>query len=277
MREYALQYLAQKDYSNLFNLLKNNDIFNELMNDSIFKQIFSTNFDDLFHSENDPEIHIGILYSFHISPNYKFELSKVEEEKVIKFLIDTTSNVKYAKLLPDYEPSKKIIFQYQEELRKKVRSNQKELERQNELKVVEQFSNNTSIIKSIFNSPQEKEFYLACKQVFDKEIIIPNASLTTIFNSKVIKEKYPQYFNYFLSASVDFIIVNPDTFIPTLFFELDSKTFHSKSKSMENDRTKNYLFNEFGKSLIRIEKNNLNQGIEEFTLFLRKKKAEYEN
>lgn len=274
MREPALQFLATKNYDSLFNLLKDNIVFNDLITDDIFKQIFSANFDDLFKSENSPEIYIAILHNFHRSKDYIFSLSKTEEQKVLKFLIDRTKKYDYAKLLPNYEVSINIINKHESEIKRKAEEDYKKIQKQNTLNVVNLFSNNTSIIKSIFNSPQEKEFYLACKRIFFNEIILPNVSLTTIFNSEIVKEKYPDHFLYFLMASVDFIIVDPETFIPFLFFELDSKTFHSSNSSIENDKTKNFLFKEFGKTLTRIMKN---QEDNDFESFLREKKSKYEN
>jgi hypothetical protein len=276
MRESALQFLVQKNHDGLFNLLKDDTIFNELIQDSIFTRIFFENFDDLFNSENS-EINIAILYTFHKSKNYAFSLPNYEYEKVLKFLIDKTKKYEYAKLLPDYEISKVIIKDYQKEIKEKAEEDYKKIQKEKELEIVKLFSNNISITKSIFNSPQEQEFYLACKQVFDNEIILPNVSLTTIFNSEIVKEKYPNHFRYFLMASVDFIIVDPDTFIPFLFFELDSKTFHSTTSSIENDNNKNFLFEEFGKALIRITKNTNDQGKSDFISFLRDEKSKYEN
>jgi hypothetical protein len=276
MRESALQFLAQSNHDDLFNLLKDNNTFNELIQDDIFILIFYQNFDDIFKSENS-ETYIRLLFTFHESKDFVFSLPKIEYEKVLKYLINKTRKYYYAKLLPNYEISIQIIDAHTEDIKKKAEDDQRKLQKQNELKIVEHYSNNTSITKSIFNSHQEKEFYLACKQVFEKEIILPNASLTTIFNSEIVKEKYPEHFKYFLLSSVDFVIVDPETFIPFLFFELDSKTFHSSSVSKENDNTKNSLFKLFGKTLIRIEKSKSNQGENDFILFLRKKKSEYEN
>jgi hypothetical protein len=275
--ESAFQFLVQKDYPNLFDLLKDNTICSELMQSAVFKDIFEKNFDELFESENSGISYIGILHSFHVSKNHSFKLSNFQEEKVLKFLINKTRKFDYAKLLPTYELSKEIINNHQQEITRKSEEDNKNFLRQKDFEIVETFSNNKSLVKSIFNSMQEKEFYLACKRVFHNQIILPNVSLTSIFNPKYIKEKYPQHFQYFLMASIDFAIVDEKTFIPYIFIELDSKTFHSSDKSLYNDGVKNFLFNELGKKLIRITKKNGKEGINEFIDLLNIIKKENED
>lgn len=127
---------------------------------------------------------------------------------------------------------------------------------------------NILIIKSIFNSPQEKDFFIACRDVFLGKLILPNVSLSTLFNQNIVREKYSMYYNFYLKSSIDCVVVDEKTFIPILFFELDSKTYHSDEEAKKRDEIKNKLVTEFGSSLIRITKRTGNESIEEFKSFL---------
>lgn len=275
MRDTALNYLQKREFDKLIELLKDNHIFNDLLDDHIFKSIFSTHFITELLNNTDDILYPAFLYNCHSSNQFSFLFDKTEEEIVLKFLIDKTKQYNFAKLLPEYETSKIIINNYEEELKINVEKGRKEAKKQQDFEVVEKYSNNTdNLLKSIFNSPQEKEFYIACKRVFTNHIILPNAAMSTLFNSTVVKEKYKSEFNYFLKATIDFTIVETVNFTPILFFELDSKRFHSTPETKKNDEIKNKLITELGKDLIRLTKRKGSESITEFTELLKNVKID---
>lgn len=275
MRDAVLTYLQHQDFDKIIEVLRDNKIFDELMKDEIFKTVFFQNFtNELFSQEELQLSYPAFLLNCHDSKNYTFKLNETDEERILMFLFEKTAEVSYAKRLPKHTPAIEIVKKDYEKLKTESEKGAIRAQKQKDFKVVEQFANNTeNLIKSIFNSPQEKEFYLACKQIFTSNIILPNVSLTTIFNQNVVRNQFSQYFHFYLKSSIDFVIVDEETFIPLLFIELDSKTFHNENSS-ERDNIKNELFAKLGYDLIRITKKTGTEGIKEFTQLLEVIKTE---
>ena len=274
MREVALGYLQAREFDKLIEILKDNKIFNDLLEDHIFNSVFAQNFITELAKIETP-VYCAFLYSCHCSPNFSFVLEKSNEEEILKLLIDKTGNYNYAKKLPQYINSIKIINEYQQNLNQQREESIKIAEKLKDFHIVEKYSNNTdNLLKSIFNSPQEKEFYIACTNTFNSYLVLPNIAMSSLFNSIVVKTKYKDLFNFFLKSTIDFVIIETHNFTPILFFELDSKSFHSDLKSKENDEIKNLLITELGKDLIRIMKRSPNKGIEEYIELLTKIKKE---
>lgn len=270
MRETVLSYLQKKEFNKIIEILKDNRIFNNLISDEIFKLIFFQNFTNELFNQEDLEItYPAFLYQCHTSENYAFELNKEDEEKILIFLINKTKSYNYAKKLPQYSESVLIIQDYKNKMQVESEKSAKLAKKHRDLEIVEKYSKNTeSLIKSIFNSPQEKDFYKACQVVFKNHLILPNVSLSTLFNQKIVQEKYLSYFNYFLKSSIDCVVVDGETFIPKLFFELDSKTYHSDEDAKMRDEIKNKLVTELGSSLIRITRKTGTESVNEFINFL---------
>jgi hypothetical protein len=269
MRDTVLTYLLQKDFDKIIEVLRDNKIFDELMTDEIFKTVFFQNFTNELFSQKELQLsYPAFLLNCHDSENYVFKLNKTDEERILLFLFEKTEEVSYAKRLPKYNPAIEIVKKDIAKLKTESELGILRAQKQKDFNVVEQFANNSeNIIKSIFNSPQEKEFYLACKQIFSSYLILPNVSLTTIFNHNVVKNSFPKYFDFYLKSSIDFVIVDKETFIPFLFFELDSKTFHNKHSNL-GDSIKNELFEKLGYDLIRLTKKTGKEGIEEYIALL---------
>lgn len=270
MTDQILQLLKDKDFDELFKLLKNNRLFNDLANDPIFTSIFGTFFiDELLTTYPDDLKYPTFLFHAHKSSEYRYELQNEELEKILKHLITKTGEYVYAKELPDFTISKRIISQYKSTINRKAEQGSHNADMRKDLDFINIYSQDKSLIKkSIFNSEQEKQFYLACIEVFPEFLILPNVSLTTLFNSKFVRHKYPEYFNYYLKSNVDFVIVEKENFLPLHFFELDSATFHTRDTDKRRDEIKNILIAEFGGNLHRIRRRSNNQGIVEFKDFL---------
>lgn len=276
MRETVLKHLQENNFDEIIKVFKDNKIFNNLLEDEIFKLIFFQNFtNELFNKENLEISYHAFLYQCHNSKDYVFELNQNDSEKLLKFLIDKTKNYNYAKELPNYSTSTEIIKDYELNLKTQSEKAEKLAKKHRDFEIVEKYSNNTeNLIKSIFNSPQEKEFYLACKSVFKNQLILPNVSLSNLFNQEVVRQKFPEYYNFYLKSSIDFVMVDEITFIPFLFFELDSKTYHSDETAKKRDEIKNLLVTELGNSLIRVTKKTGKEGINEYEKFLEIVKSE---
>jgi hypothetical protein len=269
MRDQILALLQHKQFDKIIEVLKNNKTFNELLADDIFKTVFFQNFtNELFSQENLQVKYPAFLLNCHDSNNYTFKLNETDEKKVLHFLFEKTGHISYAQRLPNYEPAIEVVKENQIKLKTESEKGLAYAQKQKDFQVAEQYADNDqSMIKSIFNSPQEKEFYLACKQIFTSYLILPNVSLTTIFNQKIVKKKFPNYFDFYLKSSVDIVIVDQETFLPVLFFELDSKTFHDED-SRGRDNIKNELFKTLGHHLIRISKRTGKEGINEYLSLL---------
>lgn len=270
MRETVLSYLQQKEFNKIIDILKDNRIFNNLISDEIFKIIFFQNFtNELFNQEKLEVTYPAFLYQCHSSNDYIFEFNKEDEEKILLFLINKTRNYNYAKKLPQYSESILIIQDYNNKMQAESEKSANLAKKHRDLEIVEKYSKNKeSLIKSIFNSPQEQDFYKACQKVFENHLILPNVSLSTLFNQNIVQEKYKSYFNYFLKSSIDCVVVDGETYIPILFFELDSKTYHLDDEAKLRDEIKNKLVTEFGSSLIRITRKTGKESVKEFINFL---------
>jgi len=269
MRDTILTFLQHKEFDKIVEVLRDNKTFNILLEDEIFKTVFFQNFTNELFSQEDLQIsYPAFLLNCHDSCNYVFKLNGIDEEKVLIFLFEKTQEVNYAKRLPNHAEAIKVVNKHNLKLKTESEKGLIRAQKQRDFQIVEQFANNTqNLIKSIFNSPQEKELYLACKQIFSSYLILPNVSLTTIFNQHVIKDKFSRYFDFYLKSSVDIVIVDKETFIPILYFELDSKTFHDENSSAR-DKIKNELFRELGHDLIRVKKRTGKEGVNEYVSLL---------
>ncbi|MDV3664205.1 hypothetical protein CMU51_09055 [Elizabethkingia anophelis] len=268
--------LQQRKFLEIIGILKDNKVFNELLNDFVFKTVFFQNFINELFNESALEIEYpAFLYHCHSSNEYVFKFSEEDEEKVLMFLIDNTKKYLYAIKLPYYSTSIEIINEYKAKMSVEAEKAAIIAKKEKDFEIVEKYSNNTeSLLKSIFNSPQEKEFYLACTSVFKNYIVLPNVSLTTIFNATVVKKKFSKYFDFYLKSSIDFVLVEDKTFIPILFFELDSKGYHSDKKAKFRDEIKDILLTELGHDLIRMTKKTGKEGVHEYFDFLEAIKEE---
>ncbi len=271
MTDKLLQLLKDRDFDQLFSLLKNDRIFNNLTSDPVFKSVFGTYFiDELLTSFPGDLKYPTFLFHAHKSPDYKYVLQAEEFDKILQHLIIKTGEYKYAKELPDFELSKKIISDYNETITREAELGARNAEKRKDLDLVELYSQDKDLIKkSIFNSEQEKQFYLASLEVFPEYLVLPNVSLTTLFNSRFVLDKYPNYFNYYLKANVDFVIVEKQNFVPLYFFELDSATFHGQEMDTMRDEIKNILITDFGGNLNRITRRLNSQGFNEFRDYLK--------
>ena len=124
--------------------------------------------------------------------------------------------------------------------------------------------------RNIFKSPQEEELYFAAKETLPNHILLPNTALSTIINESICHLLDKNVANFFWKSTLDLCIVNPETFIPELFIELDS-SWHDKPKNQINDKKKDSIFMQAGLTLFRLRKKQNRTMIEEFELFIKEK------
>lgn len=270
----VLILIQKKEWQNLLSVLKDNQIFDSLISDSIFRDLFHTYFikeilNDVDNSKEDKILELAAIYNFHKSTSYKFSLPQDEHEKLIVKLVEITGDYLYAKEYPDNPICKVIISQHLKEEEEKSKFIQDNFELKENLEIVEFEKNEKALLsKSIFNSPQEIEFYNAAKTVFQEEIILPNAALSTVITNEVLHKLENQEKWLFLTTTVDFVIVNNQTFQPMYFFELDS-SYHDTPQQIIKDNLKNKLISGFGYKLYRTRKLTTGDKTEYFTKWLK--------
>lgn len=105
----------------------------------------------------------------------------------------------------------------------------------------------------IFKSPQEEEFFSPLKKLSSNKLTVPNAPLSSVINNKVLDKLEGNNKCFFLSTSMDLVIVDLNTKLPIYFFEFDRK-FHDEPDQKRKDRIKNKLIEEAGFKSHRIRK-----------------------
>lgn len=198
----------------------------------------------------------------------KFISLKDEQEKAIKLAIinGKRDNVpycyNYAKSYPDNEICKKVIAEYEKNLPKEFNHSQNQKITATENKEIE---HENDFRKSLFNSLQEKEFYLALKRVFDSYQVYPNVGLSDILDYDSVKDKLTsKEREFFLKSSVDFVVLEPfRNYFPIYFFEIDSM-WHDSIPQKKRDKMKDKIFSISGQRLIRIRKVDNSIDEEEF-------------
>ena len=114
-----------------------------------------------------------------------------------------------------------------------------------------------SKVKGLFNSPQEKNMYLAIRACFPKLFPFPNMSLKQIFDNDLMKSKLSNdKFNFFKQSTMDFVVFEED--MPKHYFELDS-SFHDSDDAKRRDKWKDEICKLGGINLIRIRPEHPNQ------------------
>ncbi len=253
-REEALILIQKKNWDRLTQTLRDNRIFERLITDPIFVQVFRENFIRELLSEQDLNkddelIYLNSVYNFHKSNSYTFELTGEDLENLLLRLFDITGNIEYAKQQPELPIFKSALAEYrnqQLEASRKITISENLL-----IEEIESFEGAET--DSIFKSPQEKEFYYAARKVFSDSIILPNASLSMTLSSKILASLSNEEKWFFLTSSIDIVIIDSKSHKPTYFFELDSG-YHDNPKQIEKDNLKNRLISESGHKLYRIRK-----------------------
>ncbi|HBS88486.1 MAG TPA: hypothetical protein DEA97_18145 [Bacteroidales bacterium] len=202
----------------------------------------------------------------------KIGLSDQQREAIIVAIVNGKRDnlayaYQYAKKYPENDICQKVIIDFEKNLPVNIEHSQ-----MGELMVEinPDIDLQSDHRKTLFNSYQEVEFFLALKRVFDSYQIYPNVGLSSIIDINKIKEKLDQKeIEYFFKSSVDFAVFEPfKNYIPIYFFEIDS-VYHDTEEQIVKDRIKSKIFSLSGQKLYRIRKNIDSVDEEEFEKLIR--------
>lgn len=270
--EDCLRYLKNKNWTELSNVLSDNKRADQLAESPTFS-VFETVFiDELRRHEDETSEDLLIvasrIFQIHRHDNSRFILSEKAIRKLARYLFDKQPNEIYATILVGDKDADTFIEKIKIERQKRIDTDR--ISANLNIKVGEH--GKLQYDKDIFNSPQEKELYLAAKNVLPDLILLPNTALSTVIDSKVCELLDSTTSSFFYKSTLDLCIVNQKTFVPELFIELDS-SWHDKPRNLKNDEMKDEIFHKAGLRLHRLRKNEHKEMIEIFELFIRKNYA----
>jgi len=266
--ENCLIYLQTKEWSKLNELLSDENNCRELATDPIFSVFEMNLINEVKRYENDGDENLSIVLARIFQLNHNLGILKLSKDCVLEiaeYLFQKHPSEQYAKILTENTQAQEFLKNKDSERTEKI---EKTILASN-LNVEIGSSGELDFSKSIFNSPQEKELYLASKRILKNEIILPNIALSSIINSKIIELLENKTKSFFFKSTLDLCIVDSNTFKPKFFIELDS-SWHDKPKQIENDRMKNEIFEKAGMELHRLRKKENKSMDEIFELYIKK-------
>lgn len=267
MTENCLIFLQTKEWLKLNELLSDENNCKELASDPIFS-IFETNLiNEVIRYENDGDENLSTVLAriFQLSQNLNIlKLSNSCVIELAEYLFEKHPSEQYAKVLTENIDAQNFLKRKSIERTEKI----KETILASYLNIKIGEPGELDFSKSIFNSPQEQELYLASKRILKNEILLPNIALSTIINSKIMEVLEQRAKSFFLKSTLDLCIVDSQTFKPKFFIELDS-SWHDIPKQIENDRMKDEIFQKAGMILHRLRKIENKSMDEIFELFMK--------
>ena len=270
--EKCLQCLIKKDWTELNELLSNNNVVQELNNNPLFS-IFELNLVQelkrIEESTNESQYKVAVLlFNLNESKSSKLNLRHETVTDISEYLFESDPQVEYARKLPNSKAAKQFLLDY--EIRCKHESDTSFINSRLMVKIGKETKQ--TIAKSIFNSQQEIDMYLAAKEVFTEYLIVPNIAISTFINQDCLVEHDSKLKEYYFKSVLDLCIVNPETFIPEYCFELDS-SFHDTENAKRKDKMKDMIFKEAGIPLNRLRKVDNEDSSEAFKLYFEKLNA----
>ncbi len=267
--EDCLIYLRSRNWIGLTKVLTDNTHAVILAESPAFSIFESVLVDELMSHENETSEDLfqiaSRIFQIHQHDKSAFKLSENTLTGIARYLFNKDPNEIFAKILVNEPDAQQFLENLKVSIQKRIDTER--LGAHLEIKVGEH--GNLLFDKNIFNdSPQEKELFLAARRMIPKSILLPNTALSTIIDSKVCSVLDKATTNFFYKSTLDLCIVNPSTFRPELFIELDS-SWHDQPKNSENDSMKNEIFEKAGLKLHRIRKKKNKEMIEIFELFFR--------
>ena len=264
--EECLRCLNTKNWMKLNELLSNEHNCNELATDRMFS-IFETNLISevkRYEKDVDEDLYTVLAQVFSLYANKKIlNLSAGCAYELAEYLFEKNPNELYAKVLTDNPSAQKFLKAKREKEKNEIETTKIAAH----LNVKVGVSGRLCLSRSIFKSPQEEELYLAAKNRLKDEIIIPNVALSTIINDKVLELLDKKIGSFFYKSTLDLCIINPTTFKPIFFIELDS-SYHDDPKQIVKDKMKDNIFEKAGLKLYRLRKRVNKSMEEEFGLFI---------
>lgn len=275
----ALILLSKKKWADVFLLMENQRTYKKLMSDSIFSSVFHDYFipellNNQEFSTEERHLYLSKVNDLHKAKSNSFLLTKEQHLELTLELLKQNPDYHLAKQFPKHPYCKEIIEQHNKKEKAKSDIIREEFILRNKLNIVEFEATGQVFSKdSILKSPQELEFCNAAIKVFEEYLILPNAALSTVVPSEIIPNnlKYDKWF--YLTTTVDLVIVECNSFKPIYFFELDSKK-HDEEHQQKKDKVKNLIINESGFKLHRVRKRENVDSTDYFEIWLRKIKNE---
>ncbi|MBS9522408.1 DUF2726 domain-containing protein [Litoribacter alkaliphilus] len=266
--ENCLKFLLEKKWLELNRVLSEEKNCLELASDPVFS-IFENNLVSeirKFENENSENLSNVLTRIFQLNQNLKIlKLSNTCLKQIAEYLFQKHPSEKYAKLLPDNELAKRFLDALSKE---RVLQAEKSI-LASKLNINVGMAGDLDFSKSIINSPQEVELYLAAKSLFETEILLPNTSLSSIIDSKITKLLDKKTCDFFFRSTLDLCIVDVTDFKPRFFIELDS-SWHDIHEQLEKDKMKDEIFRKAGMTLHRLRKKENKSMKEAFELYLKK-------
>lgn len=266
--ENCLTYLQTKEWLKLNQLLSSESNCKELATDPIF-MVFEMNIiNEIKRYENNGDENLSTVLVRIFQLNQNLKILKLSENCVLElaeYLFHKHPSEQYAKILTRNSHAQEFLKSKDYERTEKIENTI--LASNLDVKIGS--SGELDFSKSIFNSPQEKELYLASKRILPNELILPNIALSSIINSSVIKLLANKTRSFFFQATLDLCIVDPQSFRPKFFIELDS-SWHDNPKQIDNDRMKNEIFERAGMELHRLRKKENRSMDEIFEMYIKK-------
>lgn len=125
-------------------------------------------------------------------------------------------------------------------------------------------------VVSLFKSAQERDFFLAAREVFATYLIYPNVALASVLDYDRLRDRLSaEERRYFFGGRVDLVVFDQhDDYRPRYFFELDSP-LHDDEARRQRDRHKERILALAGQTLHRIRHHGRRTGRADFVPLLR--------
>lgn len=273
-QENIYQFLQQENWTELIDIFyRNKDI---IKSDLMLKQASQTTIQVMVQKASTLEIEKDFIENLGkltlLNAGKFIKLTPEQNETIVIALANGNKDnislaYNYAKQFPENEIAISIIENYQKEFPIEIQNSSEERILTTENKLDE---NGIDARKSMFNSYQESEFFIALKRVFDTYQVYPNVALSNIIQYDLIKDNLTQSErNFFFKSSIDFAVFEPfKNYYPIYFFELDS-VYHDTKEQKEKDKIKDKIFSLSNSKLYRIRKKDKTVGEMEFEEIIR--------
>jgi len=263
-REELFQALHKKEFQRIITLLKTGK---DLAQDTVAQGAISHFFNELLTPGNlptgsDPDYIFTQLHMLHEGKFFFFPDHQLEV--IVTYICKTSTNPSetydLAKKYPTFPLSSAIIKHHEDNAPREMNHTQTE-----QITVKAIAGGLVNLTTSIFNSKQERLFFVALRNCFPNHFIYPNAALSTIINTTLVKDILgPNELKFFYNTTVDFVLIDQfDDFKPVLAIELDSE-WHRLNNQNEKDVIKNKIFKAAGLLLFRIEHFSKYKSLDEF-------------
>lgn len=264
-REEVFQWLKNKDFDRIVGFLKTGK--DKVSEDTILQQAVGHFFTEVIAQSEQPDneatnLLIGKLYMLHSGSFFKF--SEEQYEGIVTHLAKVSKKkeeaLHFATLFPDNKVCAAIIAEANENDPQEVSHSQSDT-----ISVKEVLSERKNLTSSIFNSKQERLFFLALRNCYPTHFIYPNIALSTILKRIVVENELSgSELKFFYNTTIDFVVIDQfNDFKPVFAIELDSE-WHRLNSQGEKDAIKNKILKLAGLPTYRIEHTLKYKSVEDF-------------